>query len=176
MKQKQVMRDMEKTFNIVEIFSSLSGEGATSGIPASFVRGDGCNLRCEYCDTKYSYLNQYEKTTFEEILKNLQEFNNKIVVCTGGEPLLDQNNARELPLLISEKGYEVYIETNGAVLLYDEEELKGFDRKKIHYVLDIKTTSSKMERFDLIENNAKRLADGDEIKCVVGNAKDVEFC
>jgi len=176
MKQSPVMQDMEKTFNIVEMFSSLSGEGMTSGVPASFVRVDGCNLRCEYCDTKYSYSNQYTKKKLKEILERLHDFKNKTVICTGGEPLFERNNARMLPLLISSQGYDVYIETNGAVKLYEDEELQNFDRKKIHYVLDIKTPSSKMEKFDLIEKNADKLTNGDEIKCVVGTEEDIKFC
>ena len=149
MKQNQAVQNMEKKYSIVETFSSLSGEGSTSGIPASFIRVEGCNLRCDYCDTKYSYCNKFEKMSIERIIEELKNLNNKIVICTGGEPLFGES--RDLPLLISNAGFKVYIETNGAVPLYTEKELIGYDRKKIHYVVDIKAPSSKMQKFDMLE-------------------------
>jgi len=145
-------------------------------VPASFVRVDSCNLRCSFCDTKYSYNHEFTTMTFKEIVDMLKTFDNKVVVCTGGEPLLNKNNARLLPLLLSNEGFQVYIETNGSVKLYREEELLQGKRENIHYVVDIKTPASQMERFDCIEHNSCLLLDGDEIKCVVASKEDIEFC
>lgn len=181
MKQAQVTQFIDnhknKTCKIIEIFDSLSGEGSTIGIPVSFVRVANCNLRCSFCDTKYSY-NECEATnfTFSEVLEKLKEFDNEIVVCTGGEPLLTDNNSRLLPLFLSANGYKVYVETNGSVKLFSKEELlKNELRKNIKYVVDLKCPYSKMNIKDILETNAELLDDGDEIKCVVANKEDFDF-
>ena len=177
MKQNQAVQSTEKmTFKIVEIFSSLSGEGSTSGIPATFVRVSGCNLRCEYCDTKYSYNEEFESMKGEDVLQKVKSYKNKIVVCTGGEPLLEKDNARLLPLMLSKEGFDVYIETNGSVCLYEEEELEFGNREKLHYVVDVKCPASCMSKFDKLEENCEKLCDGDEIKCVIATREDFEFC
>ena len=176
MKQLQVMQNTEnKCAKIIELFSSISGEGGTSGVPATFVRVAGCNLRCDFCDTKYSFdLNDSSIMTFPQILEKVKDFGNKVIICTGGEPLLDIVNHRELPLYLALNGYEVYIETNGAIELYTKEELKNRPNN-LKYVVDIKCPISKMEKYDILEKNAKYLEDGDEIKAVIANEEDFEF-
>lgn len=93
---------------IMEIFSSFQGEGPFVGTPATFIRLTGCNLNCEFCDTEN--VNE-EKINIPDIVKKIEEYPNKLIVITGGEPLLQDINYLCLKLLV--KGYQVQIETNG---------------------------------------------------------------
>ncbi|MDF7676173.1 7-carboxy-7-deazaguanine synthase QueE [Neisseriaceae bacterium ESL0693] len=96
-------------FNIVEIFQSLQGEGANTGMPAIFIRFAGCNLTCRWCDTDF---NHYHKMTFAELLTEVSRYEARNIIITGGEPTLQ----RKLPALLTElkqRGYFIAIETNG---------------------------------------------------------------
>ena len=96
-------------FPIVEIFTSIQGEGVNLGKPANFVRFAGCNLNCEWCDTEWRKAS--EALTKEEIIERLDR-NVKLVVLTGGEPFM-QKNLLWLILDLRSAGYQVAIETNG---------------------------------------------------------------
>ncbi len=105
----------EKTLKVVEIFRTVEGEGRWVGLPISFIRLEGCNLRCPWCDTTYSYDGKsYRELTVEEIVEKVEKFKLKRVCITGGEPLLSKN----LPLLVEElvkRNYKIFIETNGTL-------------------------------------------------------------
>jgi len=99
---------------IVEIFSSIEGEGSLVGYPVTFIRLEGCNLRCSWCDTKYSYdTNNYKLMTLNEILEVVKNYKNKKVCLTGGEPLYNEH----FDLLVNtlKKEYFLIIETNGTL-------------------------------------------------------------
>ena len=83
-------------FNIIEKFLSIDGEGPTAGELATFIRFQGCNLRCSWCDTKYSWAKEdiTEKLNAYEIYKYIKNNKVKNVTLTGGEPLI-QNNIEE---------------------------------------------------------------------------------
>lgn len=169
---------MEK-IKMVEIFSSISGEGITSGFLTTFIRTYGCNLRCSYCDTKYSYEDEYILMTPETILKEVEQLYCKKIIVTGGEPLEENEAKRFIPLYLAQNGYDVRIETNGSVRLYDEDEIVELtnlkERKNVFYTLDIKCPSSKMDKHNIFEENFKKLIEGDEIKFVVGNRQDLDY-
>lgn len=93
---------------INEIFYSLQGEGRNTGRPAVFVRFSGCNLMCDFCDTKHQEGQQYSD---EEILAEIEKYPATFVVFTGGEPTLQLDTA--LCKLLHRHGYEIAIETNG---------------------------------------------------------------
>ncbi len=100
---------------VVEIFSSIEGEGRLIGYPVSFIRLEGCNLRCSWCDTPYSYdTENYKLMSIEEILTAIKDFSNKKVCITGGEPLFNEKFDILLETLLKE-GYYVIIETNGTI-------------------------------------------------------------
>jgi organic radical activating enzyme len=95
---------------ISEIFYSLQGEGYHAGTPAVFIRGAGCNLACDFCDTDFSLR---EKLEPEEIVARIAEYPAKFVVLTGGDPTIQPEGFRRLTELLHDKGYYVTLETNG---------------------------------------------------------------
>ncbi len=95
-----------------ELFYSLQGEGASLGTPAVFIRLAGCNLRCSWCDTSYSWAEGVEQST-AELVERIRQFPCQHLVITGGEPLLQQEGIAEL--LAALPDYSVEIETNGTV-------------------------------------------------------------
>ena len=116
---------------IVEIFQSIEGEGRKIGLPMIFIRLEGCNLRCLWCDTKHSYDDKnYTKMSLNEIIKKVNSFNNiKYITLTGGEPLY---NAGIIPIIrnLIEK-YNILIETNGTLW---NQKLEKFNWDKIYLV------------------------------------------
>lgn len=91
---------------VVEIFHSIQGEGANSGMPAIFIRLSGCNLNCWYCDTEW---HKYTEMSIQEIKSNIQQFPCKTIIWTGGEPTLQLTGE----ILHHFEGYFHCIETNG---------------------------------------------------------------
>ncbi len=101
-------------YKVNEIFFTLQGEGAHSGIPAVFVRFSGCNLRCPWCDTDFA---DYTEMSAEEIVAEMKALydtpneRRKMCVLTGGEPSLQVD--RELIEVLHKEGFYICIETNG---------------------------------------------------------------
>jgi len=158
---------------INEIFKSISGEAAKAGFPVIFIRTYGCNLRCSYCDTMYAVEGgEYKEMTPKEILETCENMNLKRVVFTGGEPLI-QPDAAELVDLLCNNGYEVEIETNGAVSLPKfHQTLRTKNKYKLSYTMDYKGHSSLMTK-KMIEENLEFLLDKDVLKFVVGCSEDL---
>ena len=106
-----------------EIFYSLQGEGANTGMPVIFIRLSGCNLKCSYCDTDHS---SYTEMDIDEICNQLQKYSLcKKVIFTGGEPLL-QLTPKQVDIL-QFLNYSVAVETNGTLPLYKGEVNFDFD-------------------------------------------------
>lgn len=165
------------TLPIIEIFNSVSGEGITTGIITTFIRLAGCNLRCVYCDTKYSYDDKQlvQQLSTDDVLNQINKFQCNHLIITGGEPLEENSSKRSLPLFLSSKGFDVRIETNGACKLYTSEELSKYSNCKIDYTMDVKTPSSGMTKFNLLEN-INLLDKNDELKFVIKDSVDMYFC
>jgi organic radical activating enzyme len=107
---------------ISEIFESIQGEGTNAGKPAIFLRTAECNLRCSWCDTKYTwdwsnfdYATEVNEISIKEIRKELEQFTNRHLVITGGEPLMQQDDLAEL-LTFLKPDFYVEVETNGTIL------------------------------------------------------------
>jgi len=104
---------------VSEIFYSLQGEGFLAGIPSVFVRLAGCSLRCRWCDTKYAWEQKAGVYyTASKIIRDVQQYQSRFVVITGGEPMINQ----ELPMLIHElkaSKKHVTIETAGIAFIPD---------------------------------------------------------
>ncbi len=105
------------TYQVVEKFVSINGEGRRAGELAAFIRFKGCNLQCSYCDT--SWANEpgceSERLTEEEILSWIRETGVKNVTLTGGEPLLRKGMEELIEAILEDPSQRVEIETNGSV-------------------------------------------------------------
>ncbi|MBA1335698.1 MAG: 7-carboxy-7-deazaguanine synthase [Firmicutes bacterium] len=145
-----------------EIFLSIQGEGLLTGFPTVFVRFTGCNLRCSFCDTTYSYYSG-EEMSAEQIYQRISDYGFSRVCLTGGEPLLQEGLQELIDRL---EGYRVTIETNGSIPLDRVSLLEGQT-----YVMDVKAPSSG-EEGSIHWPNFELLREEDEVKFVVGNRED----
>ncbi len=150
------------TLKVCETFYSLMGESTRVGLPAWFIRLSGCNLRCRYCDTTYAY-EEGREVVVADLLKAAGEFSTRLVLVTGGEPLL-QGETLALLSGLAEAGFEVCLETNGS---------RPIDRVdvRVHRILDLKCPGSGMAG----ENywpNLEWLTPRDEVKFVVADHHD----
>lgn len=152
----------EKFLKINELYLSLQGESSWAGLPCIFVRLSGCNLRCSYCDSSFSY-KEGKEYSIEEIAEKINSYRCKLVEITGGEPLLQENTAL-LAKSLCDAGYRVLIETNGTI------DIGNVDRRVI-LIMDIKTPGSGSNESVRWEN-IKKLKKDDEVKFVLTNKKD----
>ncbi|MCB5265115.1 MAG: 7-carboxy-7-deazaguanine synthase QueE [Candidatus Cloacimonetes bacterium] len=100
---------------VCEIFYSLQGESSYMGMPCVFIRLSGCNLRCSWCDTQYSYA-KGESCALESIIEQVEQYPCKLVELTGGEPLWQDHSIPLMDMLL-ERGFTVLLETNGSLYL-----------------------------------------------------------
>lgn len=156
---------MNQTLRITEIFHSLQGEARTVGLPTVFVRLTGCPLRCHYCDTAYAF-NGGELLEVEEILARVAAYRPRYVCVTGGEPLAQPNC---IPLLaaLCEAGYQVSLETSGAL------DVSAVDAR-VSRVVDLKTPGSGEVGRNRYENIAA-LTGNDQVKFVLCSREDYDW-
>src|SRR5579863_4505152 len=99
---------------ITEIYKSIQGEGSRAGLPCIFVRLTGCNLRCSWCDTEYSFYGG-KKVTAEQVFEEVEHLTSPgtLVEITGGEPMLQERELVPLLQRLLDSGYKVLLETSG---------------------------------------------------------------
>lgn len=156
-------------FSVNEIFYSIEGEGIRAGYPCVFVRFNGCNLKCDYCDTEYAQCKDAKgkEMTCEDIVKAVQHYGCSRVTLTGGEPML-QKDISTLIRLLASRNIEVNVETNGSL---DARGIIGNVPGCI-VTMDYKSVTSNMNsHMDL--SYLYRLRDTDVLKFVVGNEEDM---
>ncbi len=152
---------------VCEIFASIQGEGLDIGLPTVFVRSVGCNLRCDWCDTKYAYEGGAEWSV-DSLESRIATYKVKRVCLTGGEPLM-QKDASELVQRLLKAGYEVSVETNGS---YPVGSIIALDKTgKLRVSLDVKCPSSKMDRKMRFDNLAE-LRKLDQVEFGLRDMKD----
>lgn len=156
---------MDERLRITEIFHSLQGETRSVGRPATFVRLTGCPLRCQYCDTAYAF-HGGEWQTLDAIMDAVRAGGNRLVIVTGGEPLA-QHDVLPLMTRLCDSGYEVFLETSGAL------SVEAVDPRVIK-VLDLKTPDSGESDRNLWENLV-RLNAQDQIKFVICSRRDYDW-
>ena len=154
--------------HIIEIYKSLQGESSFAGLPCIFVRLAGCNLRCAWCDSEYTFSGGH-KMSEEEIFEEVQRLSpyGGLVEITGGEPMLQE---RELILFMERLlscRYEVLLETSG-------ERLLELVPREVHKIVDVKCPGSG-EHLRFRAENLDTLTSRDELKFVVASREDYEY-
>lgn len=150
---------------ITEIFHSLQGETRTAGFPTVFVRLTGCPLRCSYCDTAYAFQGG-RLMLLADILTQVASYQPYYVTVTGGEPLA-QKGCIELLSALCNQGYEVSLETSGALDIAEVD-------PRVVKIVDIKTPGSKEVDKNYFANFA-RLLPHDQLKFVICDRADYEY-
>ncbi len=150
---------------INEIFLSLQGEARDAGRPTVFVRLTGCPLRCQYCDTAYAFY-EGDWVDLEAVLEKVRGYGVRHVCVTGGEPLA-QKDCPELLRRLCEFGYEVSLETSGAM------DIACVDTR-VSRVVDIKTPGSGEVARNRYENLTLVTAK-DQIKFVICDRADYDW-
>jgi len=152
---------------VIEIFRSLQGEGVLIGTPTVFIRLQGCNLHCEWCDTEYAKEGGKEMS-IEQILHEVEEQRTQFICLTGGEPLLQKDSIRLMNRLL-EKLYHVTLETNGSFSLDDVP-----CAENMLISMDIKCPSSGMQEKMMFEN-IELLSPADQLKFIVADTEDLKY-
>ncbi len=155
----------EKTLTVNEIYQSIQGESTWAGERCVFVRLTFCDLRCNYCDTKYAFY-EGKKQTLNEIVDLVRRFDCPLVEITGGEPLL-QKNVLLLMSMLANAGHTVLLETSGA------HDISKID-PSVHRIMDLKTPGSGQVEKNLW-SNIDHLTKRDEVKFVMGSREDYEW-
>ena len=150
---------------ITEIFHSIQGESSHAGRPCTFVRLTGCNLRCVWCDSEYTFTGG-KRMSLDDVIGKVKSYGCNLVEITGGEPLA-QSEAFDLIKRLCDDGYEVLIETSGSI------DTSNVDpRAKI--ILDLKCPGSGEVEKNRWEN-LDHLRPHDEIKFVIADRTDYEW-
>ncbi|MCK6599571.1 MAG: 7-carboxy-7-deazaguanine synthase QueE [Bdellovibrionaceae bacterium] len=150
---------------INEIFYSIQGESTYVGVPTVFVRTTGCNLRCTYCDTTYSYY-EGDFKEIEDIIKEIQKHRTPYVCITGGEPLL-QKPIYNLMKQLCDLEYKVSLETSGSKSIQ-------FVDPRVKNILDVKTPDSGARNSFHMEN-LKFANSLTEFKFVICSEEDFDW-
>jgi 7-carboxy-7-deazaguanine synthase len=157
---------------ITEIYKSLQGESSFAGLPCIFVRLTGCNLRCSWCDSEYTFTGG-RKMSAEEIEAEVHRLTpptsngQKLVEVTGGEPMLQERELVPFMQRLVDQGYTVLLETSG------ERPLASVP-KEVHKIVDVKCPhSGAPETFHM--DNLASLTGRDELKFVLSDRADYEF-
>ena len=152
---------------ITEIYKSLQGESSYAGLPCIFVRLTGCNLRCDWCDSEYTFTGG-RKMTMEEVEREVRKLAPvKLVEVTGGEPMLQEEEVLELMQRLLASGCTVLLETSG-------ERPLGKVPKDVVKIVDVKCPHSGEAGTFRMENLAALTA-RDEVKFVLSDRADYEF-
>jgi 7-carboxy-7-deazaguanine synthase len=156
----------EALIEICELFYSIQGESSYAGYPCFFIRVAGCNLRCTYCDTRYSFEGEHQFYSIGQILVELDKYPGVLVEITGGEPLL-QNGIYPLIEQLLAAGRTVLFETNGSLSLERVPQ-------NVVRIMDMKCPDSGMhEKMNF--DNFRFMDEKDEIKFVISSRKDYNW-
>ncbi len=152
---------------LIEIYKSIQGESSFAGRPCIFVRLAGCNLRCAWCDSEYTFKGGY-KLTEDEIVAEIEKLAPvRLVEFTGGEPMLQERELVPLMTRLLASGFDLMIETSG------ERPLANVP-VEVHKIVDVKCPGSGEGGSFRMENLAA-LTMRDEVKFVISNRGDYEF-
>jgi 7-carboxy-7-deazaguanine synthase len=152
---------------LIEIYKSIQGESSFAGLPCIFVRLAGCNLRCSWCDSEYTFTGGY-KLSEDEVVAEIEKLAPvQLIEFTGGEPMLQERELVPLMERLLRSGYELMIETSG------ERPLERVPAG-VHKIVDVKCPGSGEESSFRLAN-LDCLTARDEVKFVIANRGDYEF-
>jgi 7-carboxy-7-deazaguanine synthase len=158
---------------VSELFYSVQGESTRAGLPCAFVRLCGCNLRCSYCDSRYTWEEEGRVMSIEQVCTRLEGFPGVMVEITGGEPLVQEAVYPLLQKLTSGGRREVLLETGGSL---------SIERVpvEVSVILDVKAPDSGMTEQNHWPNFAllaqrQKAGSRDEIKFVLCSPEDVAW-
>ena len=153
--------------HIIEIYRSIQGESSFSGLPCIFVRLAGCNLRCTWCDSEYTFSGGRKMSAAEIEAEVGRLAPSGLIEFTGGEPMLQERELVPLMSQFLEKGYTLLLETSG------ERPLDNVPAE-VHKIVDVKCPSSSEDgTFQM--SNLQCLSQNDEVKFVLAGRADYEF-
>ena len=155
----------EGRLKITEIFHSLQGEALQAGLPTVFIRLTGCPLRCVYCDSEYAF-HGGKWMHIDDIIAEVRAYDTPHVCVTGGEPLA-QKRCSDLLRRLCDEGFEVSLETSGAVDI-------AVTDSRVSRVMDLKTPDSGEAQKNLW-SNLDELGGNDQIKLVICSREDYEW-
>src|SRR5262249_54899057 len=153
--------------SIIEIYRSIQGESSFAGLPCTFVRLAGCNLRCNWCDSEYTFSGGKKMSleSIEDEVKRLAPAG--LIEITGGEPMLQERELLPLMEKLLADGYQILLETSG-------ERSLDLVPKRVHKIVDVKCPQSGEGGTFRLEN-LHALTPSDEIKFVIAGREDYDF-
>jgi 7-carboxy-7-deazaguanine synthase len=150
---------------ITEIYQSIQGESSHAGLPCVFVRTTGCDLRCSWCDSEFTFTGGTQMT-LDQIMNEVEKYDCTLVELTGGEPML-QPQIYELATRLADAGHTVLIETGG------HRDISRLDPRVIR-IMDLKCPASGECEKNLFFN-LEHLRPSDEIKFVLADREDYDW-
>ena len=160
-----VKDDRSAQVRLIEVYTSVQGESTWVGLPCVFVRYAGCNLRCTWCDSTYTFTGGTWRS-IDDVVDEVLATGIPLVEVTGGEPLVHAS-APHLMQALLDRGRTVLLETSGSRDI-------GVVPDGVHVILDFKPPDSNEERANLWSNVA-RLRPKDEVKFVLASRRDYEW-
>src|SRR5437868_1123072 len=154
-----------KAMRITEIYQSIQGESSYAGLPCVFVRTTGCDLRCQWCDSEFTFTGG-TRMTIDAIIAEVEKYDCHMVELTGGEPLL-QAEIYELATRLCDAGHKVLIETGG------HRDISKLDPRVVR-IMDLKCPASG-ECEKNLWSNLEHLRPADEVKFVIADRNDYEW-
>jgi 7-carboxy-7-deazaguanine synthase len=153
------------TLRLIETYLSIQGESTKAGLPCVFVRTAGCNLRCTWCDSTWTFTGGEHKS-LDDIVADVKAFGVNLVEVTGGEPLVHRE-CFTLMTMLADQGFDVMVETSGSISVEKVD-------KRVHIVMDLKAPDSGEDAANLW-SNINYLKSGDDIKIVLASRADYEW-
>jgi 7-carboxy-7-deazaguanine synthase len=154
--------------HLIELYKSVQGESSFSGLPCIFVRLAGCNLRCAWCDSEYTFTGG-KPYTDDEIVAQIEALSPcRLIEFTGGEPMLQARELLPLMIRLLEADYTLMIETSG------ERPLTEIP-KAVHKIVDVKCPGAGAAANTFLMENLEALTQNDEVKFVLTNREDYDF-
>ncbi|MEO6983522.1 MAG: radical SAM protein, partial [Edaphobacter sp.] len=154
--------------HLIELYKSVQGESSFAGLPCIFVRFAGCNLRCSWCDSEYTFSGG-QPTTADEIITRIEALAPcTLIEFTGGEPMLQAKELIPLMQRLLAQNYTLMIETSGERPLAEVP-------KAVHKIVDVKCPGAGAAANSFRMENLAALTKNDEVKFVITNREDYDF-